>query len=81
MPLDRQSGGFAIALGDPNPSPHLLLEHAEETIALLREKGMRAEAEVERLREAIHAHRVARRYNPRAAWVDARLWDTTGEEV
>jgi hypothetical protein len=38
-------------------------------------------AEVKRLREAIHAHRVARRYNPRAAWVDARLWAETGEDA
>jgi hypothetical protein len=37
--------------------------------------------EIHRLREAIHAHRVARRYNPRAAWVDARLWDATGEDT
>lgn len=44
---------FSVAPGDPNPSPQQLLEHAEETIRLLREKGMRVEDENVRLREII----------------------------
>lgn len=56
----------------------LPLTYCTEDVARLMDEQ---DAEVERLREAIHAHRVARRYNPRAPWVDARLWDATGEEV
>lgn len=56
-------------------------ERCPEMANRLHRHILNLEDEVDRLREAIHAHRTARRYNPRATWVDARLWDATGEDV
>jgi hypothetical protein len=82
---DACHGDFVAWLGDQCDS-------AKEEIVRLQEERDRYKAhtealteerrdlrrEVAALREAIEAHKTATRYNPRAAWANARLWDAAG---
>jgi len=54
------------------------LRLAQARIVDLEARAETAEAEVERLRGAIHAHRTFRSYNGPIFGPDERLWDAAG---